>query len=131
MRVGRISTDLFDPRDSILMQMTEEVEEVEDEVGVEEEDREEVGVVEEEEEEAGVEEEEEDEEVGVEEEIEDEEGDEVEEEVAPLKSCVLDILDFNIGMTSWGTSSRTCAEVGVLLDVRVVEEECNGCLIGV
>ena len=129
MRVGRISTDLFDPRDSILMQMTEEVEEVEDEVGVEEEDREEVGVVEEEEEEAGVEEEEEDEEVGVE--IEDEEGDEVEEEVAPLKSCVLDILDFNIGMTSWGTSSRTCAEVGVLLDVRVVEEECNGCLIGV
>ena len=120
MRVGRISTDLFDPRDSILMQMTEEEEEVGDGAGVEEEDREEVGV--EEEEEVGAEEEEE---VGAEEE------DEVEEEVAPLKRCVSDILDFNTRMTSWRTSSWTCAGMGVLLDVRVVEEECNGCLIGV
>ena len=112
MRVGRISTDLFDPRDSILMQMTEEEEEVGDGAGVEEEDREEVGV-------------EEEEEVGAEEE------DEVEEEVAPLKRCVSDILDFNTRMTSWRTSSWTCAGMGVLLDVRVVEEECNGCLIGV
>ena len=125
MRVGSISTDLFDPRDSILMQVTEE----EDEVGRVEEvggvEDEEVGGVEEEE--VGTEEE-----VGGVDEVEEEEDAEGEEEEEILLiGCVLDILDFNIGMPSWGTMSRACAGMGVLLVDRVVEGECNGCLIGV
>ena len=104
------------------MQVTEEEEEVgrvKEVKGVEEE---EVGGVEEEEV-GGVEE--------VEEEEDAEGGEEEEEEVILLKGCLLDILDFNIGMPSWGTTSRACAGMGVLLDDRVVEGECNGCLIGV